>query len=159
MEATHFPEPPAVPCPVPAYPTLRESWAFVGWYLLAALVVGGACYALLTYATHLPRIENVMAATVAGNVGLLLLLRWKAGARWQPWQPWQLAGQARAWHLAPLPLVVVAAQLVLSPLEFLHLTNSMGKRFEDLSHHIGVALLMGGVAVPILEELLFRGWC
>ncbi|HEX8505628.1 MAG TPA: hypothetical protein VF630_09680 [Hymenobacter sp.] len=33
--------PEVLPRPVPAYPTLRESWATMGWYLLAALVVGG----------------------------------------------------------------------------------------------------------------------
>lgn len=154
METILLPEPLAAPRPVPAYPTLPESWGIVGWYLLAALVAGGGCYALLHYVAHLPRIQNVMVATVAMNVGLLLFLRWKAGARWQPWP---LVGQARSWHLAVLPLVAVAAQLVLSPLAFLHLPDSMGKNFEELSHHLGVALLTGGLAVPILEELLFRG--
>lgn len=41
MNPTLPADPIAVPCPVPAYPTLRKSWVFVGWYLLAALVVGG----------------------------------------------------------------------------------------------------------------------
>jgi membrane protease YdiL (CAAX protease family) len=154
MQPTVLPALPATPRPLPAYPTLRESWAVVGWYLLATLVAGGGCYALLSYATPLPRIQSLMFSTVAANVGLLLFLRWKAGSRWQPWQ---LAGQARAWHLALLPVVVVAAQLVLSLLDFLHLPNSMEKNFERFSHSIGVALLVGGLLVPILEELLFRG--
>lgn len=154
MEATLRSEPVAAPRPVPAYPTLRESWAFVGWYLLATLVAGGGCFALLSYATSLPRIQAMMLTTVAANLALLLFLRWKAGARWQPWQ-W--AGQARAGHFALLPVVVVAAQLVVSPLDFLHLPNLMAKNFTELSQHISVALLTGAVAVPVLEELLFRG--
>lgn len=100
METTLLAEHLAPARPLPAYPTLRESWAIVGWYLLAALVVGGGCYALLRYATSLPRVQLMMASTMAANVALLLFLRWKAGLRWQPWQ---LVGQARAWHFAVLP--------------------------------------------------------
>ena len=33
----------------------------------------------------------------------------------------------------------------------------MGKVFTELSQHIGVALLLGAVVAPVLEELLFRG--
>lgn len=150
MEPTLLPAPPAVP----AYPTLRESWGIVGWYLLAALLPGGGSYVLLSSATSLPRVQVLMTAIAVANLSLLVFLRWKAGARWQPWQ---LLGRARAWHFAVLPLVVVAAQHVLSLLDFLHLSNSMGKTFADLSQNIGVALLAGAVAAPVLEELLFRG--
>ena len=154
METTLLPEPLAAPRLVPAYPTLRESWGIVGWYLLASLVVGGGSYALLSYATSLSRVQEVIIAASFTNVGLLAFLRWKAGARWQPWPLW---GQARAWHFAVLPVVVVAAQQVLSLLEFLHLPNSQDKNFTELSRNLGVALLVGAVAVPLLEELLFRG--
>lgn len=154
METTLLAEHLAPARPLPAYPTLRESWAIVGWYLLAALVVGGGCYALLRYATSLPRVQLMMASTMAANVALLLFLRWKAGLRWQPWQ---LVGQARAWHFAVLPVVVLASLQVRSLVEFLQLPDSMTKDFEELSRHIGVALLTLAVAAPVLEELLFRG--
>lgn len=154
LETTLLPEPLAVPRLVPAYPTLRESWGIVGWYLLAFLVVGGGSYALLSYVTSLSRVQDIIITTVFINVGLLAFLRWKAGARWQPWRLW---GQARAWHFAVLPVVVVAAQQVLSLLEFLHLPNSKDENFIELSRNLGVALLVGAVAVPLLEELLFRG--
>ena len=145
---------PALPPPAPAYPTLRESWGIVGWYLLAAVVVGGGFYVLLSHATGLPRVQAMLLASACVNGGLLAFLRWKAGARWQPWPLW---GQARAWHFALLPLVALAAQQVLSPLDFLHMPDSVGKSFVELSQHIGAALLLGVVAAPVLEELLFRG--
>lgn len=142
------------PRPVPAYPTLGESWGIVGWYLLAALVAGGGCYALLSAFTTWPRVQVLLMAAAAANVALLAFLRWKAGARWQPWQLW---GQARPWHFALLPVVVVAAELVLSLLHFMHLPDSMGAKFEELSHSLVMALVLGAVAAPVLEELLFRG--
>lgn len=147
-----IPEPLLVPGP--AYPTLRESWAILGWYLLVMLVVGGSCYGLLRYTTRLPRIELVMIATISILVALLLFLRWKAGSRWQPGS---LVGQARAWHYAALPVVAVATQQVFSLLNFLPLPNILAETFAELNQHIGTALLGGALAVPVLEELLFRG--
>lgn len=144
----------AVPRPVQAYPTLRESWSFVGWYLLAALVVGGGWYVLLRYTTSLPKIQLSITSSIAADVGLLAFLRWKAGARWPRWQ---LLGQARIWHFALLPAVVVAAQVVLSLLDFLHLPDILTKDFGNLNQYFGVALLTRVMAMPVLEELLFRG--
>lgn len=86
-------------------------------------------------------------------MGLLAFLRWKVGAR----RPrWQLLRRARAWHFALLP-AVVAAQVVLSLLDFLHLPDILTKYFGGLNQHFGVALLTVVVAVLVLEELLFRG--
>ena len=65
----------AAPPAVPAYPTLRESWGMVGWYLLAGLVVGGSCYKLLLHTTRLPKAELMMISTIIINVALLLFLR------------------------------------------------------------------------------------
>ena len=109
---------------------------------------------MLSTFTALPRVQLLLLAAALANAALLVFLRWKAKARWQPWQ---LLGQARPWHFAVLPAVVVAAQLVLSLLHYLHLPDSMGAKFQELSHSLVVALLLGAVAAPVLEELLFRG--
>lgn len=139
--------------PVLAYPTLGESWGILGWYLLVSLVAGGLCYAALSV-THWPRAQRIMVAATVANAALLAFLRWKAGARWQPWQ---LLGQARPWLLVALPAVVVANILVLSLLSFLHLPNTAGSLFEEVSRTPAVALLLGAGAAAVLEELLFRG--
>ncbi|HEX8330308.1 MAG TPA: CPBP family intramembrane glutamic endopeptidase [Hymenobacter sp.] len=140
--------------PRPAYPTLGESWAIVGWYLLATLVAGGASYLLLAATTALPRVQQLLLAAAAANVALLAFLRWKAGTRRQSWE---FLGQARAWHFAALPAVVVAGQLLLSLLHYLHLPDTTGAKFQELSNSLVAALLLGAVAAPVLEELLFRG--
>ena len=142
------------PAAAPAYPTLGESWGILGWYLLVTLVVGGAFYAVLSTATAVPKHLLVLGSTVVANFALLFFLRWKAGARWQPWQ---LGGQAPWWLYAALPVVVVASIVVLSLLSYLHLPNSTSKLFEGVSRTPAVAVVLGGVAAPVLEELLFRG--
>ena len=138
---------------LPIYPTLSESWAVLGWYLLSALMVGGGTYLLLR-ATGLPAAYRTIATTTVTNVALIAFLRWKAGSRWPHWR---LLGQARPWHFAVLPLVVVANLQVRSLTEFARLTSNMTPVFEELRQHIGVTMLYGIVIAPLLEELLFRG--
>ncbi|MFD1466970.1 CPBP family intramembrane glutamic endopeptidase [Hymenobacter caeli] len=149
------PETPAAASrPAPAYPTLGESWGILGWYLLVTLVVGVPLYLILEKAFAWPLGVVTILLTVGTNLALLGFLRWRAGKRWLPLQ---LKGQARPGLYAALPVLVLAAAVVLSLLGFLHLPNWMDSIFQKMMKNPASALVAVAVAAPVLEEALFRG--
>jgi membrane protease YdiL (CAAX protease family) len=137
----------------PAYPTIAESWGILGWFLLSIFVVGVPVY-LLSKVLGLPQNLSTPAMTIAITTGLLVFLRWKAGKRWQPLQ---LMGQENLWLYGALPVLVLAVQMVLSVLDFLHLPNWVETDFQKLMQNPLAAAFFIVVAAPVLEELLFRG--
>ncbi|WP_460621728.1 lysostaphin resistance A-like protein [Hymenobacter tenuis] len=140
--------------PAPAYPALKESWTFIGWYLLVTLLVGLPTSLLASKVLHLSKSVTGMVVAVLSNVALLGFMRWKAGKRWNPVQ---FTGQEQGWLYALLPLLVPALVMVLSVVQLLGLPDWQQRFFEELVHEPVAAFLVGVVAVPILEEVLFRG--
>lgn len=140
--------------PAPAYPTLGESWGILGWYLLATLAVGVPLYLILEKAFAWPLGVVTVLLTTVPNLALLGFLRWRAGERWLPLR---LAGQAPPGLYAALPVLVLAAAVVLSLLGFLHLPNWAHSVFQKMMKNPASALVAVAVAAPVLEEALFRG--
>ncbi|WP_083937825.1 CPBP family intramembrane glutamic endopeptidase [Hymenobacter aerophilus] len=153
-----------VPIPLPAarrqpvqpYPTLKESWGFVGWYLLMLLVVMGGLLAVVAFILPHERYEpsTNLVLIVAGNLVLLGFLYWRYGRRMMPLQ---VRGQAPGWLYAALPLLTAAAIMVLSLQGFLELPNWFQASFERMARQPAAVLLLGGLVIPVLEEVMFRG--
>jgi membrane protease YdiL (CAAX protease family) len=136
------------------YPTVKESWGMVGWYLLIILVLGVPFFLVLDQGLNMSRQLSSALMTVVINLSLLGFLRWKAGKRWQPIR---LLGYEKPWLYAALLLLVPAWVMSASLLEFLHLPNWQDRFFLDLMQHPLTAFLTMVVAAPMLEEVLFRG--
>ncbi|GAB3237211.1 hypothetical protein GCM10027346_28500 [Hymenobacter seoulensis] len=118
------------------------------------LLVGLPTSLLASKVLHLSKSVTGMVVAVLSNVALLGFMRWKAGKRWNPVQ---FTGQEKGWLYALLPLLVPALVMVLSVVQLLGLPDWQQRFFEELVHEPVAAFLVGVVAVPILEEVLFRG--
>ncbi|MBG8554830.1 CPBP family intramembrane glutamic endopeptidase [Hymenobacter guriensis] len=151
---TSVPEPPAPIHKPSAYPTIKESWAFLGWYLLVMLVVGVPVFLLCEKALNFSRPATLVIVTISSNLALLGVLRRRAGSRWVPVRP---LGKEQVWLYAALPLLVLAMVMVLSLLDLLHLPNWADASFKELAKAPVLAFVVLCVAAPVLEELLFRG--
>ena len=148
-------EPPLpAPLPAPPYPTIKESWGILGWYLLVALVVGTPCYLVLNKGFQLPQTVSTLALINIINVALLGFLRWKAGPRWVRLQ---LTGQEQVWVYAVLPVMVASLAIVLSMQQFLHLPNWTSKTLDKATEEPALAIVTVVLLAPVFEELLFRG--
>lgn len=154
METEHYEAPPA------AYPTLRESWGVLGWFLLVSLVVGVPLYGLAKQLLplELPVYKlGVMAAlSVVVQLALLGWLRWRVSpARW-PGPRWNVRGAS--WQLYALLVVLAPSQaMVLAALRLLPLPNWNAQTFYGLAHYPALSLTFGCLLAPVLEEILFRG--
>lgn len=152
-EAADVPLPAAAP-PAPPYPTIKESWGILGWYVLAGLVVGVPCFLILEKGFQLSRTVSTLALILIVDVALLGFLRWKAGPRWVKLQ---LAGREQVWVYAVLPVMVVALAIVLSMQQLLHLPNWKSQTLDQATKVPGLAIVTVVLLGPVLEELLFRG--
>ena len=143
----------------PAYPTLRESWGAVGWYLLATLLLGIPALLLADRAAGRASLARLVAVAVASAGSLVLTIWWlrrRAGpARWHM-STLRGPGETWGWY-ALLPLLVLLQGILLSPLHLLHLPNWTSGTFKEIAHYPVFAFLFGCVAAPVFEELLFRG--
>lgn len=151
---------PAVHEPLLAYPTLTESWAALGWFLL--LLIGLILVVILPaeaifHEAELPKLALRLSLAVATNVLLVLWLRRRAGT--ERWLGLRWRGPRRPWVAFGLLLVVVPAlAVVLSAQWFLRLPHwGVGKSLAALGAHPMLALVVGCVAAPATEEVLFRG--
>ncbi|QIX63039.1 CPBP family intramembrane metalloprotease [Hymenobacter sp. BT18] len=152
--ATTVLEPPTKARRPPAYPTIKESWAFLGWYLLVMLGGGIPLLLLCEKVLHLSLASGLVIMTVVGNLALLGIMRWQAGRRWLPIR---LRGQEQMWLYVALPVLVLAMLLVISLVDLLHLPNWADKTFKDLAKSPILAFVSLCLMAPILEELLLRG--
>ena len=146
--------PVAQPLPLLPYPTMKESWGILGWYLAVAIVVGTPVYVVLNKALHLSKTAALLAILPVVNLALLGWLRRRAGARWVRLQ---LTGREQWWVYAVLPVLVLALAMVLSLQQLLHLPDWNGKTFEKATQTPLFATVIIVLAGPIFEELLFRG--
>jgi membrane protease YdiL (CAAX protease family) len=144
----------AAPPVILPYPTIKESWGMLGWYLLVVLVVGTPCYLVLNKGFHLSQTTALLSIINVVNVALFGFLRWKAGTRWVKLQ---LTGHEQVWVYAVLPLLVVSLAVVLSLQRYLHLPSWNEKTFEKATQLPVVATVTIVLLGPVLEELLFRG--
>lgn len=153
MEATL---PKSQPKPIVPYPTLKESWGVVGWFLLVFLVGMGGLMAVLRITLTPEQQANIPALglIVLGNLLLLFLLYKLYGSRWQPLS---LLGKAPIWLYQAIPLLTVGMVIVLSLQSFLSLPNWGKAALELISRHPVQAMVGGGIVIPVLEEVLFRG--
>ena len=138
----------------PAYPTLKESWGVLGWYLLVAIAVAIPWVVVMKISPDLPQTDAMLVLVATTNPLLLLLLRWRAGSRWLHLR---LRGQEQGWLYAALPLLILSLALVLSLLSFLHLPGPTSKIFQEAGKSPVLSFLVIVLAGPACEELLFRG--
>lgn len=146
------------PAPVeqlnPVYPTIKESWGFLGWYLLVSLVVGVPVLLISEKLLSLPLAVAMLLFVLAGNGTLLWFLRRRYAGRWPGIN---LHGQVPGWLIVALPVLVLAADMVLSLIDLLHLPAFSSDTYQKLLKLPAVAFLVLCVAAPVLEELLLRG--
>jgi membrane protease YdiL (CAAX protease family) len=156
MEETLLPE--VLPAP-PAYPTLKESWAALGWLMLISLLAALAVLLPFKVMRSLTKLVNLVLTFALGSVSMLLTIWWvRRRAGTLRWLGLALRGPANRWQLyALLPVVALAQALLVSTLAFLPLPNWYTGRFQELAAHPLLALGLGCVLGPICEELLFRG--
>ncbi|MBC6698984.1 CPBP family intramembrane glutamic endopeptidase [Hymenobacter puniceus] len=136
------------------YPTIKESWGFLGWYLLVSLVVGVPVFLLGEKLLSLPPAVALLLVVVAGNGTLLWFLRRQHSGRWLGIN---LHGQVPNWLIMALPVMVLAADMILSLIDLLHLPALSSDTYHKLLKLPVVAFLILCVAAPVLEELLLRG--
>ncbi|MDO7885190.1 CPBP family intramembrane glutamic endopeptidase [Hymenobacter cheonanensis] len=143
-----------------AFPTLRESWGVLGWFLVISLVVGVPLYGLAAWLLplQLPLYKLSVGALLSVVVQLVLLgwLRRRTNLVRLPSLRWNARG-AR-WQLYALLLVLVPAQaVVLAALHLLPLPSWTAKTFQSMAHYPLLSLGFGCLLAPVLEEILFRG--
>lgn len=143
----------------PVYPTLKESWAALGWCLLITVVVAIVGFLPAEKVGHLQELGKFVLAlvlTMGATMLTVLWLRRRAGP--QRWLGLRWRGPREQWaSYALLPVLVLAQMALLSAQHFLHLPNWTTKHFDKLAGHPVLALVLGGVLAPITEEILFRG--
>lgn len=141
--------------PKAAYPTIKQSWGVIGWYLLLTLVVGMPIYALLLYVLHVPKVITASLVTIVLSGTLFFLLLRKASSK----EAFNLlfTGQELLWLYILLPVLVLANLIVLSLLKFLYLPDITETSFRELARQPFLAFFMLCVVAPVLEELTFRG--
>jgi len=156
VETTKTAGPPALLFqPTPVYPTIKESWGFLGWYILLSLLISLPIFLVGEKLLGVPRSVTLLLIGVAINCGLLGFLRWKQGARWPGIN---LHGRVPGWLLLALPVLVLSADMVLTLVQFLHLPKfSSDETYRELVKMPVVGFLMLCVVAPVLEELLLRG--
>ncbi|RSK47151.1 CPBP family intramembrane glutamic endopeptidase [Hymenobacter rigui] len=141
--------------PAPVYPTIKESWGFLGWYLLLSLLIGLPIFLVGEKLLGVPRPIALLLIGIGTNCAVLGFLRWKQGLRWPGIN---LHGQVPGWLLLALPVLVLSADMVLTLIQFLHLPKfSSGETYRELMKVPVVGFLMLCVVAPVLEELLLRG--
>lgn len=143
----------------PAYPTLKESWGALGWLLLISLPVGGVALAAGGRRAGAATLSQLVGLVLASELTLVLTiwwvrrragpLRWPGFALWGPREQWQL--------YALLPALVLAQVILRSPVALLHLPSPNDELYHELARYPALLLGLGGLAAPVLEELLFRG--
>jgi membrane protease YdiL (CAAX protease family) len=158
MEAV-LPEPKPITTDLPprqvlVYPTLKESWAVLGWLLLVSLVVGTPLYLLFHKLLPIQKQLGSVLITAAIEIALIAFLWWKAGIR-RP--TLQLRGREILWLYLVLPVLVLTQNVVVSLIQYLHLPNWVEANIERLMQQPVLGFLMLCVVAPVLEETLFRG--
>lgn len=153
-------EPESIAAPPVAFPTLRESWGVLGWFLLISLLVGAPLYGLAAWLLplHLPLYKLSVGVALSVLVQLVLLgwLRKRTSVARLPSLRWNARG-AR-WQLYALLLLLVPAQaVVLAALHLLPLPSWTAKTFQSMAHYPLLSLGFGCLLAPVMEEILFRG--
>ncbi|WP_185817075.1 CPBP family intramembrane glutamic endopeptidase [Hymenobacter metallilatus] len=141
--------------PATVYPTIKESWAFLGWYLLLSLLIGLPILLVGEKMLEMPRPVVLFLGVSAANCSVLGFLRWRNKTRWPGIN---LHGQVPGWLLLALPVLVLSADMVLTLVHLLHLpTFSSGETYRELMKVPVVGFLMLCIVAPVMEELLLRG--
>lgn len=148
------PAEPAAPAR-PAYPTLKESWAALGWYLLAMLAAVVPLVILMAVQRQKPTDGVAILLGQLGHAGLIWWLLRRAGTRATPLRWGKPLRPVLLLLLVPLTLCV---GLSLQPVAWLQLPSwgVEGGVLRMMRQPVLALLLMGGAA-PVLEEALFRG--
>ncbi|AII50413.1 hypothetical protein N008_00250 [Hymenobacter sp. APR13] len=118
------------------------------------MVVGVPVLLLGEKLLSLPTAVALLLFAVAGNGTLLWFLRRRYSGRWPSIN---LHGHVPGWLIIALPVLVLAADMVLSLIDLLHLPGFEGEPYQKLEQLPVVAFLILCVAAPVLEELLLRG--
>jgi membrane protease YdiL (CAAX protease family) len=140
--------------PASVYPTIKESWGFLGWYLLVSLLVGVPVLVAGEKLATLPRASSLLLSLLMSNGLLLWFLRRRQSARWPGIN---LHGQVPVWLILALPVLVLSADMVLSLIALLDLPSYNSDINQWLRQVPAVAFLLLCVVAPVLEELLLRG--
>ncbi|AYA36690.1 CPBP family intramembrane metalloprotease [Hymenobacter oligotrophus] len=140
-----------------AYPTYGESWAVLGWYLLASVVAGIPMLLLLNW---LPKDDaeryGLAIASIAPALLVWFLKRYAGPSRVVP-ASWQSRYDGAGLY-AILTLAGAALLLVRAPVEWLGLpTWALPKALLQLATQPLLSFVVLCVMAPVFEEWLFRG--
>lgn len=161
MEPT-YPTAPSLPPPEsaapapPAYPTLKESWGALGWYLLAMLAAVVPLVILMAVQGKKPTNSVGLLVGHVGQAGLIWWLLCRAGSRAEPLR-WGSVKVLWPVLLLLVPLTLCVG-LSLQPVAWLQLPSwGVEGGLKQAMQQPLLALLAIGVGAPVLEEALFRG--
>lgn len=140
--------------PKTAYPTIKESWAALGWFLVIMVLAAVPVLLVFDRGLHQKSIVASSMSTVLGETATIGFLLWYNRRRISVIQ---LLGQVPRWVYVVLPVVVLAQVMLRSGLHYLHLPNWMANAFRQMEARPLLAFFMIGVCAPVLEEVLFRG--
>lgn len=136
------------------YPTLPESWAILGWFVLATFVTFGPGMLLLNLVRGLDKTASMLALVALSYAPLFWWLHRKAGRRWTRLA---LAHRVPGWLYPALPVLVLAMLVLESVFHYLHLPNWFQMLETTARTNPIFTLMFGVVIIPACEELLFRG--
>ncbi|WBO85663.1 CPBP family intramembrane glutamic endopeptidase [Hymenobacter yonginensis] len=123
--------------------------------MLFSLVVGVPVLLIVEKLLSLPTAVALLLFAVAGNGTLLWFLRRRYSGRWPGIN---MHGRVPGWLIVALPVLVLAADMVLSLIDLLHLPAFVSEStYQKLLQLPVAAFLILCVAAPVLEELLLRG--
>jgi len=150
---------PAAPVLLSVYPTLTESWAALGWFVLisngVAVLIMVPAEAIWPASAPIPRLWATAGATVASLLLTLAWLRRRAGSGRWPARP-ALPSRAGWGSYALMPMLWLACEVILSPLHLLKLPDWTAATFTKMAEIPALIFSFGCVVIPVLEEFLFR---
>jgi uncharacterized protein len=140
---------------LPLYPTYRQSWVFIGWFLLATLI-GSIPAVILKLGFNF---DDAIVLTVGSIVPNLLLIWFLLRQKRKAAPDFQLSFRSVALRVYLLLLIVTLTTGILSEplMNLLHIPDFMGDSFKELYKEPIVSFLLIAVIAPVLEEIIFRG--
>lgn len=137
-----------------AYPTLKESWGALGWFLLIMVLAVALVFLVFNKVLHHTSIFVSALATALGEVATIGFLLWRYRRRLPRLQ---LLGCVPGSVYGLLPVIVLTQVVLRSTVNYLHLPNWAAEAFLRLQAQPVLAFVLFVISAPVLEEVLFRG--
>jgi len=138
-----------------AYPTYRQSWWVIGWFILASLVAGLPIYAVNLLLGISEAITLTMAALTGNLLLAVVLLYWKRKA--EPAFRLSLHPGRPQLYLWLLPLTLALAILAEPLTRLLPVPDFLKDTLDKVLPYPFLSFLLLAVQAPVFEEIVFRG--